>query len=216
MEQDAECVQVGVGADGAAHRLLGGHVGRGADGGAGVGEAGGVGVQDGGDPEVKDEDGAFGAHHHVAGLQVAVDDRDRVHGAEDGAELGGDGGGPLPGVRGVLGEMVGEVGALDVTHDEEELVAVAARVVDGDQAGVVDLGGDPALADEAAAQFGGRLAAHGAGDPVRAQQFDGDPAVQSLVVGRPDLAHAALAEDGRELVPPADDATAHRPSSLRR
>ncbi|MBK5996974.1 hypothetical protein JHN53_36325 [Streptomyces sp. MBT58] len=31
--------------------------------------------------------------------------------------------------------------------------AVAARVVDGDQAGVVDLCGDPALADEPAAQL---------------------------------------------------------------
>ena len=74
---------------------------------------------------------------------------------EHGAQLGGDGDGPLPGVRVVLGEVVGEVGALDVLHDEEQVVAVAARVVDGDQARVVDLGGDPALAHEAAAQLVG-------------------------------------------------------------
>ena len=55
----------------------------------------------------------------------------------------------------VLGEVVGEVGALDVLHDEVELLAVAARVVHGDQAGVVDLRGDPALAHEAAPQLVG-------------------------------------------------------------
>lgn len=145
-----------------------------------------------------------------------MDDRHRVHGAQDGAELGGDRDGPLPGVRVVLGEMVGEVGALDVLHDEEQVVAVAARVVDGDQARVVDLGGDPALADEAAAQLVGGLAVDGAGDPVGAEQLHRDAAVQALVVGRPDLAHAALAEDGRQLVPPADETPVHRPSSLRR
>lgn len=145
-----------------------------------------------------------------------MDDRHGVHGAEDGAQLRGDRDGPGPGVGVVLGEVVAEVGALHVLHDEEQVVAVAARVVHGDQARVVHLRGDPALADEAAAQFVGGLAADGSGDPVGAQQLDGDPAVQALVVGRPDLAHAALAEDRRQLVPPADEATAHRPSSLRR
>ena len=96
-----------------------------------------------------------GLHHHIARLEVAVDDRHRVHGGEDGAQLGGDRDRPRPGVRVVLGEVIGEVGALDVLHDEEQLVAVAARVVHGDKAGVVDLGGHPALAHEAAAQLVG-------------------------------------------------------------
>ena len=157
VQQHAERVQVGVRADRAAHRLLGRHVGGAADGRTGVGEAGGVGVHDGGDAEVEDGDRAVRLDHHVARLEVAVDDRHGVHGAEHGAQLGGDRDRPLPGVRVVLGEMVGEVGALDVLHDEEQFVAVAARVVDGDQAGVVDLRGDPALAHEAAAQLVGLL-----------------------------------------------------------
>ncbi len=216
VQQDPEGVQVGVRADRAAHRLLGGHVGRGADGRTGVREAGGIGVEDGGDAEVEDGDRAVGADHDVAGLEVAVDDRHRVHRAEDGAELGGDRDGPRPGVGVLLGEVVGEVGALDVLHDEVEVVAVAARVVDGDQSRVVDLGGDTALADEPAAQFVRRVAAGGAGDPVGAQQLHRDAAVQAPVVRGPDLAHAALAEEGGQLVAVGDDPAAHRPSpSLR-
>lgn len=213
MEEHTERVQIGVRADGASHRLLGRHVGGRTDRRAGVGEAGGVAVQDGGDAQVEDGDRAVRTHHQIAGFEVAVDDRHGVHGGERGAELGGDGDGPLPGVRIVLGEMVGEVGALDVLHDEEQVVAVAARVMDGDQARVVDLGGDPALTDEAATQLVDRFAAGGTRDPVGPEQFHRDPAVEALVVRRPDLAHAALAEDGRQLVPSGDDASAHRSSS---
>ncbi len=214
VQQDAERVQVGVRADGAAHGLLGCHVGGRADGGAGVGEAGGVGVHDGGDAEVEDGDRAVLPDHHVARFEVAVDDRHRVHGAEDGAQLGADRDGPLPRVGLVLGEVVGEVGAVDVLHDEEEVLVLAARVVHRDQAGVVDLGGDPALAHEAAAQFVGLRARH----LVGAQQFHRHAPVQAPVVGRPDLAHAALADERGQLVPAGDDASCrhgHLPPSGR-
>jgi hypothetical protein len=206
VEQHAERVEVRTGADGAAHGLLGGHVGGRADGGAGVGEPGRVRVEHRGDAQVEDGDRTVGPDHHIAGLEVAVDDRHRVHGGQHGAQLRGDGDRPGPGVRIVLGEMVGEVGALDVLHDQVQLVAVAAGVVDGDQAGVVDLGGDPALALEAAAQFGDVLAA---GDLVGAQQLDGDAAVEAAVVRGPDLAHAALADDRGQLVTAGDDPPVH-------
>lgn len=206
VQQYAECVQVGVRADGAAHGLLGRHVGGRADGGAGVGEAGGVGVHDGGDAEVEDRDGAVLLDHDVARLEVAVDDRHGVHGAEDGAQLGGDRDGPLPGVRIVLGEVVGEVGAVHVLHDEEQLLALAARVVHRDQAGVVDLRGDAALAHEPAAQFVGLRP----GDLVGAQQLHRHAPVQAPVVGRPDLSHAALADERGQLVPAGDHASGRR------
>lgn len=140
-------------------------------------------------------------------------DRHGVHGGEHGAQLRGDGDGPLPGVGVVLGEVVGEVGPVDVLHDEVELLALAARVVDGDQSGVVDLCGDPAFAHEAAAQFLG-LGAAGPGDLVGAQEFDGDPAVEPLVVGRPYLAHAALPDEGGQRVAVGHDTRGHQPSSL--
>lgn len=201
VQQYAECVQVGVGADGAAHGLLGCHVGGRADGGAGVGEAGGVGVHDGGDAEVEDGDGAVLLHHHVAGLEVAVDDRHGVHGAQHGAELRGDRDGPLPGVGVVLGEVVGEVRAVDVLHDEEQLLALAARVVHGDESGVVDLCGHPAFADEAAAQLVGLLPGH----LVGAQQLHRHAPVEPLVVGRPDLSHAALSDERGQFIAACDD-----------
>lgn len=206
VQQDTECVQVGVRADRAAHGLLGRHVGGRADGGAGVGEAGGVGVHDGGDAEVEDGDRAVLLHHHVARLEVAVDDRHGVHGTEHGAQLRGDGDGPLPGVRVVLGEVVGEVGAVHVLHDEEQLFALAARVVDRDQAGVVDLRGHPALAHEAAAQFVGLLPRH----LVGAQQLHRHTPVEPLVVRRPDLAHAALTDERGQRVAGGDDPSCRR------
>ncbi|CAM5562379.1 hypothetical protein STENM36S_09314 [Streptomyces tendae] len=203
VQQHPEGVEVGVRADGAAHGLLRRHVGGRADGGAGVGEAGGVGVHDGGDAEVEDGDGAVLLDHDVARLEVAVDDRHGVHGAQYGAQLGGDRDGPLPRVGLVLGEVVGEVGAVDVLHDEEQLLALAARVVHRDQAGVVDLCGHPALAHEPAAQFVGLLSGH----LVGAQQLHRHAPVQAPVVGRPDLSHAALADERGQLVPAGDDAS---------
>lgn len=108
--------------------------------------------------------------------------------------------------------MTGEVDAVDVLHDEEQLLARGARVMDRHQAGVVDLCGHPALALEAAAQFVGLVAR----DLVGAQQLDRNAPVKSLVVGRPDLAHAALPDEGGQGVPAGDDASCrhgHRPLS---
>ncbi|MQY16850.1 hypothetical protein SRB5_70530 [Streptomyces sp. RB5] len=213
VEDDAERVEVGVRAHRAAHRLLRGHVRGAADGDAGAGEAGGVDVEDGGDAEVQDGEVALGADHDVAGLEVAVDDRDGVHGGEDRAELGGHGGGPVAGVRLVLGEVVGEVGALNVLHDEVQLVAVGPRVVHGDQPRMPDAGGDPAFAQEAAAQVAGL----GAVGRARVEQLDGDAAFEGVVVALPDLAHAALADERGELVTARDDPSVHRrPSWSRR
>ncbi len=135
-----------------------------------------------------------------------MDDRHGVHGGEHGGELGGDRDGPLPRVGGVLGEVVAEVGAVHELHDEVQLLALGPRVVHGDQAGVVDLGGDPALPHEAAPQLLGL----GPGDPVGPQQLDGDAPVEPLVVPGPHLAHAALADEGGEFVPAGDDPPAQR------
>lgn len=201
VEQHPERVQVGVRADRAAHRLLGCHVRGRADGRAGVGQARGVGVHHGGDAEVEDGDRAVLLHHHVPGLEVAVHDRHRVHRAQHGAQLRGDRDRPLPGVGVVLGEMVGEVGAVDVLHDEEELLALAARVVHRDQPGVVDLRGHPALAHEPAAQLVGLLPGH----LVGAQQLHRHAPVEPLVVRRPDLSHAALSDERGQLVAAGDD-----------
>lgn len=201
VHEHAQCVQVGVRADRAAHRLLGGHVGGRADGRAGVGEAGGVGVHDGGDAEVEDGDRAVLLDHQIARLEVAVHDRHRVHGAQHGAQLRGDGHRPLPGVLVTPGEMSGEVDAVDVLHDEEQLLALAARVVHRDQPGVVDLRGHPALAHEPAAQFVRLLPGH----LVGAQQLHRHAPVEPVVVGRPDLAHAALSDERGQCVAAGDD-----------
>lgn len=212
VQQHTERVQVGVRADRAAHRLLGRHVGGRADRGAGVREPGGVGVHHRGHTQVEDGDRAVLLHHHVARLEVAVHDRHGVHGAQHGAQLRGHRDRPRPRVRVVLGEVVGQVGAVDVLHDQEQLVALAARVVHRHQTGVVHLRGDPALAQEAAAQLVRLLARH----LVRAQQLHRHAPVQPPVVRRPDLAHAALPDERGQLIAARDDSSgrhAHRPPS---
>ncbi len=80
--------------------------------------------------------------------------------------------------------MVGEVDTVDVLHHQVQVVIVAARVVHGDQARVVDLRGDAALAHEPAAQLSRFLAlpAIRSADLVRAQQFDRDAPIEALVV----------------------------------
>ncbi|GAA3302829.1 hypothetical protein GCM10020295_49740 [Streptomyces cinereospinus] len=201
VQQYAERVQVRVRADRAAHGLLGRHVRGRADRRTGVRQARGVGVHDRGDAQVEDRDRAVLLHHHVARLQVAVHDRHGVHRAQHGAQLRGDGDRPLPRVRLVLREVVGEVGAVDVLHDEEQLLALAARVVHGDQPRVVDLRGHPAFAHEAPAQLVGLLPGHLVGP----QQLHRHPPVQPPVVRRPDLAHAALADERGQFVAAGDD-----------
>ncbi|GDY63482.1 hypothetical protein SAV14893_028750 [Streptomyces avermitilis] len=178
-------------------------------------QAGGVRVHDRRDTEVEDGDRAVLLDHHVPRLEVAVDDGHGVHRGQYGAQLRGHRDDPLPGIRGVLGEVVGEVGPVDVLHDEEQLLALAARVVHGDQTRVVDLRGDPALAHETAAQLVGLLAR----DLVGAQQLDGHAPVEPFVVCRPDLAHAALPDERGQFVAAGDGAAGrhgHLPSSCLR
>ncbi len=214
VHQHAERVQVGVRADRAAHRLFRRHVGGRADRRAGVREAGGVGVHHRGHAQVEDGDRAVLLHHHVARLEVAVHDRHGVHGAQYGAQLRSHRDRPRPGVRVVLGEMVGEVGAVDVLHDEEQLLALAARVVHRHQTRVVHLRGHPALAHEPAAQLVRLLARH----LVGAQQLHRHAPVEPAVVRRPDLAHAALPDERGQFVTVGDHAPCrhrHRPPSPR-
>ncbi len=209
VQHAAERVEVAARVGGGGEGLFGGHVGGAADRGAGEGEPGRVGVQRGGDPEVEHHHPAVVPDHHVARLEVPVHHRDGVHHGERGTDLRGDGDrrGDREGV--LLGQQVGEAQAPDALHHEVQLAGVLPRVQHGDQPGVVERGGDPALAEEAAAQVvaapaaGGR---RGRGQQVGTEQLDGDPPVQAFVVGRPDLAHAAVADLLGEAVPAVDDA----------
>src|SRR5262249_34118045 len=75
-----------------------------------------------------------------------------------------------------------EVPALDEAHGEEgAAVRVDAEIVDGDDAGVVELAGDVGLLDETRAAAGAAVEA----------DLHGDVAVERLVADAQDAAHAA-------------------------
>ena len=137
----------------------------------------------------------------VAGLDVAVDDALAVRVVEGVADLGDEFEG-LGGVQAGAVQDLAEVGAIDELHDEVEMACAArpstvlpsplrrlglAEIVDGDDAGVLELG------------EGARFAAE-AGDELRVggdfggEELDGDGAVERGLAAFIDRAHAAVAE----------------------
>jgi hypothetical protein len=143
-----------------------------------------------GDAEVEDagaEDAGLAGDEDVVGFEVAVDEAGAVGGGEAlaGLAVDGDDGGP---VAGVVAGPGGEGGSGDVLHREEDAALPDGDVVDGDDVGVGEAGDRAGLAEQAGAGLVGAAAAQ------RAQELDGDAAVELGVVAEVDLAHAADAE----------------------
>src|SRR5207247_9722573 len=97
--------------------LLGGDVLGGADHRGGLGDR----LRGGrpGDAEVHHLDDALAGEHHVARLDVAVDQAARVGGGERVADVGGDRGGPAGRRRPADAQQVAQGAALDVLHHDE-------------------------------------------------------------------------------------------------
>ena len=100
-----------------------------------------------------------------------------------------------------------EVAAVDVLHHEERLLADADVVEDADDVVVRECGERPGLAVEPASLLG--LVGDG-----RAQQLDGDVALEPAVAGAPDHTHAALADLLEQLVAADQDPVGGRRSRL--
>jgi hypothetical protein len=138
-----------------------------------------------GEAEVGDADAAVVADEDVVGLDVAVDEAGPVGRGEALASLQDAVEERLPGPR--LGAPpLAQVGADDQLHRHEQALVVVADVVDLDDVGVRQAGERLGLALHALLDVGavGGLA----------QQLEGDAAVELIVVGDVDLAHAALGE----------------------
>jgi hypothetical protein len=144
-----------------------------------------------------------GADHDVVGLEVAVDDAAGVGEVDGGAGLEED---LDAGAEVGIGGLALVVGLTDVGDDAleglaaDELHGVADGAVvavlegvDGDDAGVVELGADRDLGVEAAGR--GVLGAEGLADAL-----DGDVALEVEIAGDVDLAHGPLGEEPEEAV----------------
>ena len=204
VEDGTEGVDVAAGVDGLAAGLLGRHVADRSEQGAGGGDVGdgvgGAGIGIGicplgqvlGEAPVDDDGLAELADEDVGGLEVAVDDAvavgvsDGVCGGDHLREQGEAGGEALAG-----GDALLERAALDELHAQEGAAElVAAEVVEGDDAGVLQAGGDRGLAGEALD-----------GGGVEAQELlDGDRAAELAVLGAADGTEAAAREHLGEAV----------------
>ena len=146
-----------------------------------------------GDAEVEDLGVALGGDQHVVGLEVAVDDADRVRRGERRQHLGHDLDQAAERDRAGPHDL-GEGVALDVLHHDERPAVGELREVEhaGDVlvAHQVDRAG---LGEEPLEQLGAARA--------RVQQdLDRDPAADRRVHREVDPAHAALAEQARDAV----------------
>ena len=205
MHDQPERVQVALRPHRRAADLLRGHVGGGAQKRSGAGEPGQLRVVEHGQPEVQDLDRAVPAEHEVGRFEVAVQDAASVRGGQDRGDLRGGGGHPGEGDVLVLVDDVVQRDALDELHHHERAgadtrIVEDADVVDGGRPRVLQAGHDARLVQEA---FDQRLVVLTEREP---DDLDGDPAVQSAVVGAVDLPHAALADRHRfQFVPVVDD-----------
>ena len=192
-QQDAEGVEVRALARRVAGHDLGGDERLGAEHLAGAGE--GRRVEGLGDPEVGEPRVPVVVDEDVLRLDVTVQDAGRVDVAEGGEQLARH----LVGAGRVTAiEPGGEIAALDVLHHQVGPLA-RVEVVDGNEVGVLDAGGDPRLAPEAADVLG--VCGERVGEDLHRHR-----APEPLVGGQPDHRHPAVAEPPLEQVPLAQAA----------
>ncbi|MGX1504878.1 UNVERIFIED_CONTAM: hypothetical protein RKD43_003503 [Streptomyces graminofaciens] len=207
-EHDPDRIQVGTGVHTPAEGLLGGEVLRGADDHARLRHGRDARLHRTGDAEVHHLDDAALGHHHVAGLDVAVDQAHLVAGLQGREHVGGDLERLVGGHRAVLLDVGGQDGSqrltLHVLHDDvrhqRAVELVLAGVEDGHDVGVGQLGDGLRLTPEPLAE---RLLA----PEFRVERLDGHLAVQRGVVGQVDGSHAAFAEQIAKLIPAARHGT---------
>ncbi len=129
----------------------------------------------------------------IGRLDVAVDEAARVGGVEGTRNLGEDRD-RLRRLERAVPQPLLEVASLDVAHRDEEQLAELAGLVDRDDVRVVDRGRELRLAQEAVAE---RFVL----GEVGGEELERDVALQALVLGQVDDAHAAAAEQGLDAVP---------------
>ncbi len=139
-------------------------------------------------PEVEDADPAVAPHHDVGRLEVAVHQLRAVRGGQRAGGVAEDAQDLADGARLLLDPGLDRA-PVDELHGDEDAVAEAADVVDGDDVGVADAGQRLGLAQQAQPGDLGILVG-----VLRLQQLDGDRPVQLGIARAIDDAHAAAGD----------------------
>jgi hypothetical protein len=186
LPENAEAEDVGRWADGIVREHLGRHIARRAEDGAAAGDLEIARRQRGRTSQAEVEQlHPVGGEEDVRGFEIAVHYAARVHRLQRRQDsqtdlkrlVDGDRPSRHPRAEGL---------AIEQLHDDEELLALLAQLVDLTDVGMTDAGGGPGLADEAIAE--GRVPAE------RPNPFDRDQAAQALVPSLVDYPHATLAQ----------------------
>ena len=135
--------------------------------------------------EVEDLHLTGGGEHDVFRLDIAMNDAVRMSGYEGLGALQGDFEELLQSKR--AAQTLAQGFALDVFHDQEDVLALLEDVVDSGDMRIVEAGGALGLVEEAAA--GGRVVAQG-----RSHALEGDSAPELAVAGAIHLAHSPAAQ----------------------
>ncbi|MDH3943421.1 MAG: hypothetical protein OEV06_04945, partial [Anaerolineae bacterium] len=185
VKDDAEGVEISTLVNLSTHGLFGRHVEHGTNDGAVDGHSGGDGT---GKTEIHEFDSAVGIDHEIFGLEITVDDALFVGMLEGGANLAGNG---HDGVQ-VLGRLLVKGISSDQLHDNEWSAIDFAGIENGDNIGVIELGNELGFMEKAGLALGAKLEV--------GEDLDSDVAVEGLIMGAIDGAHATLAELGLDLV----------------
>ena len=198
VEQDPGRVEVGRLVDGRAAGLLGGEVLGGADDRARLGHLARTGSRD---PEVRHLDAALVVDEDVVRLDVPVDDPVAMGVAERGQHLAHVRHRDRDRARAARDDQLLQRAPLDVLHDDEVRPLYLSAVVDRDDVRVREARGMRRLATEPLDEL--RV--------VRVplvEHLDRDLATELLILGEPDVGHAAAPELALEPVPAGKDGAA--------
>lgn len=153
-----------------------------------VGDVGGEARDEPREAEVGDAHAAVAPHEHVVGLEIAMDEAAsmRRHEPRGGLQVDAQAQRHLARLAEIaLPLPLGEGGAVDELHRDEDAPARLARLVDVHDVGVRDAGHGLRLLLDARRGEGGLVA-------EVAHELDGDLAIEFGVVGGEDLPHPAL------------------------
>jgi hypothetical protein len=143
--------------------------------------------------EVRELGPAIVGQENVCRLDVAMDETGLVGSGQSAANIGDDGGGPLPGKSAIRLQNSQSAAPADQFHDQEVGIVVLGDIEDFHQVGMIELGGRPRFPEKTLQDS--RIAGHAFGN-----QFQGHSPWHYEILGFINHPHAAFAEPAQDAI----------------